>query len=331
MSCDKKERELETGELKLSVATIDFGRDLKTKAFTLSNVGERSVAWRVEKKPDWVSLIRSEKGRRSEDGVVAPPVSDGTLDAGAQQMLVAILNRDVITEVMQKDTLTLRASDADKKLPNDGKIELEFKAIANRSPTGLSLTNVNLKENLPKGTLVGTLSSTDPNADETFTYALVSGAEDADNASFTVVENRLLTASTFDYETKTKYKIRLQTQDLKGKIRQRPFTIAIENVVELPENFSLSDNTIEEGKDRGTPVGNFSASSTNPGETFSYTFNTAKYPAHQHFSIGGTALSTADVFARSKKTSYEIAVWVQGSKEKVRVEKIFEIRVVAAP
>src|SRR5262249_39959803 len=86
----------------------------------------------------------------------------------------------------------------------------------NSAPTGLALSNSNLLEHLPPGTPVGTLSSTDPDSGSTFTYSLVSGTGGDDNASFSISGTTLLSAASFDYETKNSFSIRVRTADQYG-------------------------------------------------------------------------------------------------------------------
>ncbi|MBN2006465.1 MAG: hypothetical protein JXA21_24145 [Anaerolineae bacterium] len=59
------------------------------------------------------------------------------------------------------------------------------------APTDILLSNNTLAGSDPPGTLVGTLSAVDANAYDTWTYSLVSGTGDTDNASFIVAGNRL--------------------------------------------------------------------------------------------------------------------------------------------
>jgi hypothetical protein len=73
----------------------------------------------------------------------------------------------------------------------------------NHAPTNLVMDNSTVAENQPVSTLVGTLTTTDPDAEDTFTYDLVAGTGDSDNASFTLVGDQLLAAVIFNYETKT--------------------------------------------------------------------------------------------------------------------------------
>ena len=79
----------------------------------------------------------------------------------------------------------------------------------NQAPTDIALSSAAVPENQPPGTVVGSFSATDPNAGDTHIYTLVSGAESADNASFTIVGNTLETAATFNFDVQSSYSIRV--------------------------------------------------------------------------------------------------------------------------
>jgi hypothetical protein len=83
-------------------------------------------------------------------------------------------------------------------------------------------------ENAPAGTLVGTFTSTALDANDPFTYTLVSGDGDADNAAFSIdAAGDLRTTATFDFETRSSYSIRVRGTDQAGLWRERQFTIAV--------------------------------------------------------------------------------------------------------
>src|SRR5437870_2120023 len=77
-------------------------------------------------------------------------------------------------------------------------------------PNQPTIDNASVQENQPVGTLVGTLSTTDPDAGETFTYQLVSGTGDTDNTKFKIVGAQVQTKVVFDYETQTGASIRVR-------------------------------------------------------------------------------------------------------------------------
>jgi hypothetical protein len=107
-------------------------------------------------------------------------------------------------------------------------------AASNAAPTDIALSNSSVDENEPSGTAVGTLSTTDPDAGDSHTYALVAGAGDADNASFTIVGDELQTSESFDFETKDSYSIRVKTTDSGTETYEKSLTITVTDVNEAP-------------------------------------------------------------------------------------------------
>src|SRR5262249_9456776 len=93
----------------------------------------------------------------------------------------------------------------------------------NETPTDIGLSSTNVAENQPEGTAVGTLSTTDPDAGDSFSYTLVSGAGSTDNARFTITGGvaspaTLRTTAAFDFEAKSSYSIRVRSTDAGGLI-----------------------------------------------------------------------------------------------------------------
>ena len=97
----------------------------------------------------------------------------------------------------------------------------------NEAPTGVALSNNTVPENEPIGTLVGTLSTTDPDAGDTHTYSLVDGDGDADNAAFTLADNEIRTAAVFDRDTKSSYTVRVRATDQDGLSTDQVLTITV--------------------------------------------------------------------------------------------------------
>ncbi|MFN6106731.1 MAG: PKD domain-containing protein, partial [Planctomycetaceae bacterium] len=101
------------------------------------------------------------------------------------------------------------------------------------APTDLALSSQVVGEQQPVGTAVGTLSTTDPNTQDTFTYSLVSGTGAADNASFSIEGSTLKTAGVFDSRIKSSYSILVRTTDPAGLTFEKAFTISVEGNLEL--------------------------------------------------------------------------------------------------
>ncbi|MRS05930.1 hypothetical protein EG832_22325, partial [bacterium] len=103
----------------------------------------------------------------------------------------------------------------------------------NHTPEDVVLSEISVVENSAVNTVVGTFSSLDPDTGDTFTYSLVSGIGDADNASFNIVENSLRTSQIFDYETQSSYSIRVRTTDLRGLFYEKQIFITVTDVYEI--------------------------------------------------------------------------------------------------
>ena len=102
----------------------------------------------------------------------------------------------------------------------------------NQSPGDLNSTaSLTVLENQPVGSVVGEFNATDPDANATLTYQLVSGAGDGNNSLFTLDQNGTLkTAVTFDYETNaSSYSIRVQARDEFNATTEGNFTINLLN------------------------------------------------------------------------------------------------------
>jgi hypothetical protein len=104
---------------------------------------------------------------------------------------------------------------------------LGFADAATGAPTGIALSAAAVAENQPAGTVIGTFTTSDPQAADTFTYTLVSGAGAADNARFAIVGNALVTTSPFDFEARASYSARVRSTDAGGLWTERAFTIAV--------------------------------------------------------------------------------------------------------
>ena len=121
--------------------------------------------------------------------------------------------------------------------------------LVNEAPTDIDLTSSSVAENAPSGTAVGAFSTTDADAGDTHTYALVAGAGDTDNGSFTIAGTSLKTAAVFDRETKGSYSIRVRTTDsgTPGLTYEEQFTIQVANVNEAPVLDPVGNRHVDEG------------------------------------------------------------------------------------
>jgi RHS repeat-associated protein len=207
----------------------------------------------------------------------------------------------------------------------------EFEVIGtcvppNNNPTDITLSNSSVAENQASATVVGTLTTTDPDAGNTFTYSLVSGSGSADNSSFIIDGSSLKTAAQFNYETKSSYSIRLRTTDNYTGTYEKQFTISVTNVNESPTDISLSSTKVLQQQPVGTVVGTLSSTDPDAGSTFTYALVSGTGSTdNASFTINGSSLKTAAVFDYNVKQTY--AIRVQTNDGALTFEKQFTINV----
>jgi gliding motility-associated-like protein len=124
--------------------------------------------------------------------------------------------------------------------------------VFNTAPTAIALAPTAVAENAASGTTVGTLSATDADTGDTFTFALVSGTGSTDNASFTIDGTSLKTAAVFDFETKASYSVRVRVTDAGGLSFERQLTITVTDVNEDRDGDGVKDD--EERADGTDPL-----------------------------------------------------------------------------
>ncbi|MBD2314037.1 hypothetical protein H6G20_20415 [Desertifilum sp. FACHB-1129] len=136
------------------------------------------------------------------------------------------------------------------------------------APTGIELSNNTLDENSPAGSVIGLLSTLDPDVGDTHTYTLL---DDADGR-FTLNGNQLVVApgAMLDFETTPSFNIAIRTTDSTGLTYDAVFTIALNDVNEAPIAIELSNNTIDEQSPSGTLIGLLSTLDPDIGDTHTY-------------------------------------------------------------
>jgi hypothetical protein len=179
----------------------------------------------------------------------------------------------------------------------------------NNAPTDISLSEDGVDENQPADTAVGIFSTMDADTGNTFTYTLVAGAGDTDNASFNILLDSLRTSEVFDYETKGSYTIRVRSTDQGSLYFEKVFSITVIDANDPPTDISLSEDSVDENQPADTAVGIFSTMDADTGNTFTYTLVAgAGDTDNASFNILLDSLRTSEVFDYETKGSYTIRV-----------------------
>jgi Ca2+-binding RTX toxin-like protein len=143
-------------------------------------------------------------------------------------------------------------------------------ADVNEAPGSLELSASSVGENADGGTVVGTISASDPDAGDTLRYALTDDAGgrfaiDADTGVITVADGAPL-----DHEAAAQHGIEVEVTDGGGLSTRQAFTIAVSDVNEAPGSLTLDGTGVAENADDGTVVGTVSAADPDDGDTLHY-------------------------------------------------------------
>nr|WP_121272120.1 Ig-like domain-containing protein [Pedobacter schmidteae] len=112
------------------------------------------------------------------------------------------------------------------------------------APTNISLAAATLYENSVTGTNAGTLSSTSDDPLATFSYTLVAGTGDTDNALFAISGNKINTAAVLNYENKAVYKVRVRSTTQHTLWLEKELSINLSDVNEAPTLAAVTDQAI---------------------------------------------------------------------------------------
>ena len=140
---------------------------------------------------------------------------------------IRVISSNSVGDTVSKN-FTIQINDVPDQLPND-----------------ILLSSNTINENFPIGTYIGTFSTQgiDHSQVTDFTYTLVEGEGSSDNHSFFIAVNQLHSNQEFNFEEKSGYSIRVQSEDLNGFTVQKQFTISVIDLndthdITIPDAFS---------------------------------------------------------------------------------------------
>jgi VCBS repeat-containing protein len=149
---------------------------------------------------------------------------------------------------------------------HDPQIALFLIPEPNDTPTGLVISDDIVDENLPAGTVVGTISASDADGD-ILTYVLVDDA--GGRFALDPSTGQLTTTAALDFEAQAAWTIVARATDPDGASVERSIEIQVGDVNEAPADLVIDHEAIDENAAAGTLVGIVSA--TDPdGDTLTY-------------------------------------------------------------
>ena len=102
------------------------------------------------------------------------------------------------------------------------------------APTDIVLSNAEVTESQPAGTVVGTLSATDADVGDSHIFSLVGGTGSDDNARFQISGTQLQTSQILDHDADPSLNIRVQADDGHGGTIRKVFVISVEELTNPP-------------------------------------------------------------------------------------------------
>ncbi len=178
----------------------------------------------------------------------------------------------------------------------------------NEGPTDLALSNNIVDEN-QEGVLVATLSSTDPDENDTASYMIV----DDESGLFEVVGNelRLRDGVALNHEAQDSYELTLLVEDSGGAAHTATVTINVADLNEGPADIALSADSVNEN-DAGATVATLSSSDPDAGDSATYSIAD---DASGLFEIVGDELKLKDgvTLDHESQDSYEVTLKVEDS------------------
>ncbi len=213
-----------------------------------------------------------------------------------------------IPDFEEDNSLSIRVRTTDNK---NGIFEKAFTITisdVNDAPTDLSLSATAINENNAVGDAIGSLSTEDQDANDSFDYALVAGEGDTDNDAFSISGSQLIANVLYNFEEQASYNIRVETIDSGDETLEKQFIITINDVNDRPTEIVLSDTAIAENQGAGALVGTFTSVDDDAANEHLYTFTGTGNNDNDNFSIVGNQLFTKAVFDFEGRRTYFINI-----------------------
>lgn len=224
--------------------------------------------------------------------------TDFTITQGNQLVTSRVLD----FETQSNFTVQITAADQDfTSITEDFVITVnDINEPANSAPTDISLSNSTVNENAPAGTVVGTLSTTDPDPNDTHNYTITNTG-----TPFNLNGDQLRTTQVFDFETQDSYAITVTTNDGRGGVYTKTFTITVNDLNEnaAPSDILLSNSSVDEESPIGTLIGTLTTTDADAADTHTYTLS-----GTTAFAINDAALELAEVPDFETQASYQLTI-----------------------
>lgn len=201
-------------------------------------------------------------------------------------------------------------------------------------PYDIEISNLSVYEMQPEGTFVGKISIADELEDNVYSYELKGRynifIEDYGEADFYIENDSIKTAKVFDYEHHSSEPLRIKVTDTLGNYYTEDFEISIRKFFYGPTAISLSDTTVEEGKNPGYFVGKLEIEDDISSNEYSFSFvggyDAENMPDNDCFFVRNDSLFTNRTFYKSEGLTYYTEMSLTDNHDHM-LKKVLEITV----
>ncbi|MDF8334980.1 family 16 glycosylhydrolase [Novosphingobium cyanobacteriorum] len=156
---------------------------------------------------------------------------------GDRLVFIGYGNSATLTQVDNSDYYTITADAAhggfsetiqisNVKNLGSGDYQFNSSAAGNLAPTRILASQLDIEETAARGTVVGTLTAVDPDANDSSTFKLLDSA----GGRFALDGSDIVLVGPVDYELQASHQIKVQATDSAGNVLVASFTVTIDNV-----------------------------------------------------------------------------------------------------
>lgn len=177
----------------------------------------------------------------------------------------------------------------------------------NEKPTKIALSNRSIQENKPPGTVIGRLTVSDPDRQQSHVCRLTDSA----NGKIGISNNQLTVGSAgVNYEEASSFNVKVLCRDTGGLTVEQTFVILVQDVNEKPTSIVLSNDKVQENLQSGTVVGQLNVTDPDNLRTRvqSFLFSISSSDPSQPFQIQNNALVTTRVIDYENSAQWTISI-----------------------
>lgn len=177
----------------------------------------------------------------------------------------------------------------------------------NEKPTNITLSNSNVQENKPTGTVIGQLTVSDPDRQQSHVCSLTDSA----NGRVALSNNQLTVGSTsVNYEDASSFSVKVLCRDPGGLTVENTFVILVQDLNEAPTGIILTNDQVQESKKSGSIVARINV--TDPDNAKSqlqtFSFSISSSDPSQPFEIQNNKLVTKRVLDFENNAQWVVRV-----------------------